>query len=63
MNSLSNINTASFRFGISVPLYLEYQYRIEKLFVEQISTISEKGEISILKALAFYAFVKEIKHG
>jgi predicted nucleic acid-binding protein len=52
---LSNINAASFRFGVSVPLYLEYEYRIEKLFTEQISPISEKGKNSILKALAFYA--------
>ncbi len=52
---LKSISTNQFRFGISVPLYLEYQYRIEHLFQNRIVSISEKGKNSILKALAYYA--------
>ncbi|MDZ7341340.1 MAG: putative toxin-antitoxin system toxin component, PIN family [candidate division KSB1 bacterium] len=51
---LSNINTNKFRFGISVALFLEYEYRIEYLFSSRIIIISEKAKNSILKALAFY---------
>ncbi len=52
---LKNINRNRFRFGISVPLYLEYESRIEKLFNSHILKISEKAKDAILKALAFYA--------
>ena len=52
---LKNINRNRFRFGISVPLYLEYESRIEKLFSSHILKVSEKAKDAILKALAFYA--------
>ena len=52
---LKNINTNLFRFGISVPLYLEYEYRTEELFQTGILKISEQAKNAILKALAFYA--------
>ena len=52
---LNKIHTNRFRFGISVPLYLEYEYRIEKIFHFSIIRISEKTKNAILKALAFYA--------
>lgn len=52
---LANINKNRFRFGISVPLYLEYEYRIERLYKTKIIKISKKGKETILKALAFYA--------
>ncbi len=51
---LSNINTNKFRFGISVALFLEYEYRIEYLFSNRIIDISETAKNSILKAIAFY---------
>ena len=51
---LKNVHTHRFRFGISVSLFLEYEYRIEKLFRAGILKISEKAKNSILKALAFY---------
>ncbi len=50
-----NIPANKFRFGVSVPLYLEYEYRIEHLFTERLITISSKAKNAILKALAFYA--------
>jgi len=52
---LKNIHTHLFRFGISVPLYLEYEYRIEELFHARMLKISKKAKNSILNALAFYA--------
>jgi predicted nucleic acid-binding protein len=52
---LKNIHTNLFRFGISVPLYLEYEYRIEEIFHAGILKISEKAKNAILQALAFYA--------
>lgn len=52
---LSNVHTNRFRFGISVPLYLEYEHRVEELFHSGIVQISEKAKNAILKALAFYA--------
>jgi predicted nucleic acid-binding protein len=52
---LKSIHTNLFRFGISVPLYLEYEYRIEELFHTRIIKISEKSKNAILQALAFYA--------
>ena len=51
---LKNSHTNKFRYGISVSLYLEYEYRIEKLFNEGILSISEKAKNTILKAIAFY---------
>ena len=51
---LRNINKNNFRFGISVALFLEYEYRVEYLFSRKILNISEKAKNSILKALAFY---------
>ncbi|RME01930.1 MAG: putative toxin-antitoxin system toxin component, PIN family [Calditrichaeota bacterium] len=52
---LKNISHNKFRFGISVPLFLEYEYRIERLFETGILKISKSGKNAILKALAFYA--------
>lgn len=52
---LKNIHTNLFRFGISVPLYLEYEYRTEEIFHAGILKISEKAKDAVLKALAFYA--------
>lgn len=52
---LKAINAAQFRFGVSVPLYLEYESRVERLFALKILKISEKAKDSILKALTFYA--------
>jgi putative PIN family toxin of toxin-antitoxin system len=52
---LKNINTNLFRFGISVPLYLEYEYRTEEIYHAGILKISEKAKEAVLKALAFYA--------
>ncbi len=52
---LRNINTNLFRFGLSVPLYLEYEYRTEEIFRAGILKISEKAKDAVLKALTFYA--------
>jgi putative PIN family toxin of toxin-antitoxin system len=52
---LSNLHTNRFRFGLSVPLYLEYEYRIETLANSDQPLISENAKNAILKALAFYA--------
>lgn len=52
---LKNINTNLFRFGVSVPLYLEYEYRTEEIFHAGILQISEKAKDAVLKALAYYA--------
>ncbi|MGH1365359.1 MAG: putative toxin-antitoxin system toxin component, PIN family [Calditrichia bacterium] len=52
---LSRIHTGLFRFGISVPLYLEYEYRIEELYSQKIIAISTAGKEAILKALAHYS--------
>lgn len=52
---LSNLHTNLFRFGISVPLYLEYERRVEQVFHLGTVQISEKAKNAILKALAFYA--------
>ena len=52
---LKNINASLFRFGISVPLYLEYEYRAEEIFYADVLKISEKAKDAVLKALAFYA--------
>ncbi|MFQ5627306.1 MAG: putative toxin-antitoxin system toxin component, PIN family [bacterium] len=53
--NLSHLHTNRFRFGISVPLYLEYEYRVEEVFHSGIVRISEKAKNAILQALAFYA--------
>ncbi|RJQ62457.1 MAG: putative toxin-antitoxin system toxin component, PIN family [Desulfobacteraceae bacterium] len=52
---LKNINRNRFRFGISVPLYLEYESRIEMLFNSHLLKVSQKAKDAILKALVFYA--------
>lgn len=52
---LKNIHTNAFRFGVSVSLYLEYEYRTEEIFHAGILKISEKAKEAVLKALAFYA--------
>jgi len=52
---LKLINQAQFRFGISVPLYLEYESRIEYIYNSKIITISAQAKDAVLKALAFYA--------
>ncbi len=52
---LSRLHTNGFRLGISVPLYLEYEHRIEELFHSGVVRISENAKNAILKALAFYA--------
>jgi putative PIN family toxin of toxin-antitoxin system len=52
---LTNINRHRFRFGLSVPLYLEYESRIETLFDSKVIKISKKAKDAVLKALAFYA--------
>lgn len=52
---LKGIHANLFRFGVSVPLYLEYEYRIGALFHSRSIKISEKAKKSILQALAFYA--------
>ncbi|MEL6823977.1 MAG: putative toxin-antitoxin system toxin component, PIN family [Calditrichota bacterium] len=51
---LSHIYTGLFRYGISVPLFLEYEYRIEELWNQKIISISKAGKEAILKALAHY---------
>lgn len=51
---LANINQNLFRFGISVPLYLEFESRIEKLYELKLLDISENAKETILKTLAFY---------
>ena len=52
---LSNLHTHRFRFGISAPLYLEYEYRVEEICQSGSVRISEKAKHAILQALAFYA--------
>lgn len=52
---LKNINRNCFRFGISVPLYLEYESRIEKQVTKGVFKISAQAKNAILRALAFYA--------
>jgi predicted nucleic acid-binding protein len=37
-----------------VPLYLEYEYRVEEVFHSGTIRISEKAKNAILRALAFY---------
>jgi hypothetical protein len=41
---LKSLHTNLFRFGISVPLYLEYEYGIEELFHTGIIKISEQSQ-------------------
>lgn len=52
---VSAIHTNRFRFGISVPLYLEYEYRIEEMFHTGVIRVSLKAKNAFLKAFAFYA--------
>jgi len=52
---LQNIHMNRFRFGVSVALYLEYEYRLQKLVNTKNIKITSKAKDSILKALAFYA--------
>lgn len=51
---LSEISLQRYRFGISVPLFLEYKAELHKTVTTGGSPLTEKQVDSILSALAFY---------